>query len=101
MLATAFLSAAGLFALAAADPLAAELAPVHAGSPPYEVWAVDQSGDAGILHIYYGRELEHRGARAKAEVVDLAAVVAPLCLAQTGTAPVRAHSRSTASRTAP
>jgi hypothetical protein len=64
---------------------------LEAGSPPYEVWAIDQSGDAGKLYVYYGRDLEHRGERATPEVIDLAAVVTPLCLAQTGTAPVRAH----------
>src|SRR5688500_12853017 len=55
---------------------------LEAGSPPYEVWAIDQSGDAGKLYIYYGRDLEHRGERATPEVVDLAASVTPLCLAQ-------------------
>ena len=64
---------------------------LEAGSPPYEVWAIDQSGDAGKLYVYYGRDLEHRGERATPEVLDLAASVTPLCLAQTGTAPVRAH----------
>jgi hypothetical protein len=91
MLVTALLSTAGLFALAAPILFADQAEPVEAGSPPYEVWAVDQSGDAGKLYIYYGRELEHHGARSGVEVVDLAAFTTPLCLGQTGTAPVRAH----------
>jgi hypothetical protein len=57
----------------------------------YEVWAIDQSGTAGKLYIYDGAALTAAPAGAAAEVVDLGATVAPLCLAQTGSSPTRAH----------
>jgi hypothetical protein len=62
----------------------------------YEVWAVDQSNtngttSGGTIHVYDGRDLEGRDASgAQAERIDLTAAVA-LCVAQTGTAPVRPH----------
>jgi DNA-binding beta-propeller fold protein YncE len=62
----------------------------------YEVWAVDQSNtngttSGGTIHVYDGRDLEGRDASgAVAERIDLTAAVA-LCVAQTGTAPVRPH----------
>ena len=58
---------------------------------PYEVWAIDQSGTAGKLYIYDGAALTANAASATPEVIDLAATVTPLCVAQTGTPPTRAH----------
>src|SRR3990170_3181497 len=66
----------------------------------YEVWIVDQSNTAvsgvtpygGTLYIYQGDELSGRDAAAAgAEVVDLAGAASSLCLAQTGSLPVRPH----------
>lgn len=68
---------------------AAGAADAHDGR--YEVWAVDQSGTAGTLYVYDGRDLTRDPATAVPEVVDLGATVAPLCAAQTGSTPVRAH----------
>ena len=66
------------------------------GGSGYEVWAVDQSNtngttSGGTIHVYDGRSLEGRDASAaEPEQIDLSAAVA-LCVAQTGTAPVRPH----------
>ena len=66
------------------------------GGSGYEVWAVDQSNtngttSGGTIHVYDGRSLEGRDASAaRPERIDLTAAVA-LCVAQTGTAPVRPH----------
>ncbi|MGH2490144.1 MAG: YncE family protein [Candidatus Limnocylindria bacterium] len=57
----------------------------------YEVWAIDQSGAAGKLYIYDGVALTANATTATPEVVDLATAVTPLCVAQTGTSPTRAH----------
>ena len=57
----------------------------------YEVWAIDQSGAAGKLYIYDGAALTANAAAATPEVIDLAIAVTPLCVAQTGTSPTRAH----------
>ena len=66
-----------------------------------EVWIVDQSNTAasaggtpygGTLYIYQGDELSGRDAAAAgAEVIDLAGAASSLCLAQTGSLPVRPH----------
>ncbi len=62
----------------------------------YEVWAVDQSNtngttSGGTIHVYDGHSLEGRDASdARAERIDLGAA-GGLCVAQTGTAPVRPH----------
>jgi DNA-binding beta-propeller fold protein YncE len=67
-------------------------------SPPYEVWAVDQSNSfgktyGGTLYIYRGEDLErgHRAAEAIPEQIDLGQQAASLCLARTGANPVRPH----------
>ncbi len=65
--------------------------PLAATASPFEVWATEQSGAAGKLYIYNGADLNDDAAAAVPEVVDLGAAVAALCLAQTGSAPVRAH----------
>src|SRR5688572_19508508 len=57
----------------------------------FEVWAVDQAVGAGTLYIYDGKGMDVRAASAVPEVHDLSADVTPLCLAKTGTAPVRGH----------
>ena len=68
------------------------------GRSRYEVWAIDQSNSpgrtyGGTLHIWDGHDLENpkRVSRAQAEVVDLGADAAALCLARTGANPVRPH----------
>ncbi len=65
--------------------------PLAATASPFEVWATEQSGAAGKLYIYNGADLNDDAAAAVPEVVYLGAAVAALCLAQTGSAPVRAH----------
>jgi len=62
----------------------------------YEVWTVDQSNtngttSGGALYVYDGAALERRGGAAVPERIDLGGAVTSLCLAQTGTAPVRPH----------
>ena len=62
----------------------------------FEVWLIDQSNTradgGGTLYIYAGAALEGQAAAgAAAEVIDLGGAVRDLCLAQTGTSPVRPH----------
>jgi DNA-binding beta-propeller fold protein YncE len=57
----------------------------------FEVWAVDQSGGAGTLYIYDGAQMNDEAANATPAVLALDALVTPLCVSQTGSAPVRAH----------
>ncbi|MDQ3255278.1 MAG: lactonase family protein [Acidobacteriota bacterium] len=57
----------------------------------FEIWAVDQGTGPGTLYIYNGEDMDEDAASAVPEVYDLNANVAPLCVAQTGTAPVRGH----------
>ena len=63
----------------------------------FEVWAVDQSNtngttSGGAIHIYDGQSLNGRAAAdAQPERIDLGAAAVGLCIAQTGTAPVRPH----------
>jgi DNA-binding beta-propeller fold protein YncE len=67
------------------------------GSRPFEVWTVDQSNttgkdSGGTLYIYEGDRLNGLWAkRARPERIDLGGAAEALCLAQTGTAPVRPH----------
>jgi DNA-binding beta-propeller fold protein YncE len=73
--------------------------PAGAGAhdDPFEVWAVDQSNttgttSGGTLYVYDGHSLQGRAAaNAVPERFDLGAATQSLCLAQTGTAPVRPH----------
>src|SRR5688572_14734811 len=82
---------------AAALALALVVGGATAGDPAasadagYEVWAIDQSGAAGKLYIYDGAALTANPGAATPEVIDLATAVTPLCVAQTGTSPTRAH----------
>jgi DNA-binding beta-propeller fold protein YncE len=67
------------------------------GGRGYEVWAIDQSNttgttSGGTIHVYDGKELEGPDAAAAvSERVDLGGEAVSMCLAQTGTAPVRPH----------
>jgi DNA-binding beta-propeller fold protein YncE len=58
---------------------------------PFEVWAVDQSGNAGTLYIYDGAQMNDGAAHTTPAVLALDSLVTPLCLSETGTAPVRGH----------
>lgn len=55
------------------------------------MWAVDQAVGPGTLYIYDGTDMNVRAASAVPDVFDLNTDVTPLCLAETGTAPVRGH----------
>ena len=69
----------------------------------YEVWVIDQSNSrdedgngtldtGGTLYVYNGRDLlGEQASEAGSTVVDLGGAVRDLCVAQTGTAPVRPH----------
>jgi len=75
----------------------------HEDNARYEVWVIDQSNtrdedgngtldSGGTLYIFEGNDLSHDQApSAVPEVVDLGSAARDLCLAQTGTAPVRPH----------
>jgi len=66
--------------------------PTAASKPPgFEVWAIDQGVNAGTLYIYAGNDMDQHADQAIPEVIDLNSTVTPLCVAQTGAAPVRAH----------
>jgi len=69
-----------------------------AAETPYEVWGIDQSNPpgktyGGTVYIYDGKDLERgdRAATAVPEMIDLSLEASALCLAQTGTNPVRPH----------
>lgn len=71
---------------------------VYAGDEAgFEVWAVDQSNttgttSGGAIHVYEGSSLAGAAAAgAQSERIDLGAAARALCLARTGTAPVRPH----------
>ena len=61
----------------------------------YEVWLVDQSNSrpdgGGTMYIYAGAAVSGSGRSASPEVLDLGGAAHDLCLAQTGSAPVRPH----------
>lgn len=64
----------------------------------YEVWLVDQSNSFGLnyggyVHIWDGARLEGKAASKAepADILDLGAETAALCLANTGSNPVRPH----------
>lgn len=82
MLVVALCAGSGVMWLSAVDA---------AGWRPFEVWAVDQSGAAGTLYIYDGAQMTDEAANATPAVLSLDALVAPLCVAQTGSAPIRGH----------
>ncbi|MGH8511353.1 MAG: hypothetical protein ACREU8_08235 [Gammaproteobacteria bacterium] len=63
----------------------------------FEVWAIDQSNSpgttfGGTLYIYNGEDLIEDAGAALPEVVDLGGAASALCLAETGSNPVRPHS---------
>ncbi len=60
-------------------------------SAEFEVWVTDQSGTAGTLYIYNGKDLIDKAGGAAPEVIDLGAAVSALCSQQAGSAPTRAH----------
>lgn len=90
-------SLTGLVALSAGGTTAGSDEPNH------EVWIIDQSNtqdddgngtldSGGTLYIYQGDALAGNDATAAIpEVIDLGGASRSLCLAQTGTAPVRPH----------
>jgi hypothetical protein len=55
------------------------------------VWAIDQGVGPGTLYIYDGKDMDVRAGSAVPDVYDLSVHVSPLCIAETGTAPVRGH----------
>src|SRR5687768_8168882 len=77
-----------LCALFSAGPAAAQ---------DFEVWLVDQSNSAGVLHggaiyVYQGTDLMGEdAARAPSTKIDLGGATTELCMASTGANPVRPH----------
>ena len=68
----------------------------HGGRGGYEVWTVDQSNSAGkasggTLYVYNGKRLARDGGDAAPERIDLGGPAEEMCLAKTGTVPVRPH----------
>lgn len=66
------------------------------GAGGYEVWLIDQSdtrsgGGGGTIHIFDGATLAGNATAADPEVIDLGAAAHDVCVAQTGTTPVRPH----------
>lgn len=87
-----------ILGLAASVAVAIPLTVFASGQDNYEVWAIDQSNSPGLafggtLHIWDGADLERgrQAAEASVETIDLGGAAAALCLAQTGTNPVRPH----------
>jgi hypothetical protein len=89
--------AAALIALVAGAGISGVAAAGGGGERGHEVWAVDQSNtngttSGGAVYVYDGRELEGRRAGdATPERIDLGGAARELCLAQTGSEPVRPH----------
>jgi hypothetical protein len=89
--------AAALSALVAGAGISGVAAAGGGGERGHEVWAVDQSNtngttSGGAVYVYDGRELEgRRPSEAKPERIDLGGAARELCLAQTGSEPVRPH----------
>ena len=86
-------AAAGVAAAGDGSPAAAH----GGGAKGHEVWAVDQSNtngttSGGTLYVYDGKALGGRRAgEARPERIDLGAAAKDLCMAETGSAPVRPH----------
>ncbi|MGC5013427.1 hypothetical protein ACLQ2R_21925 [Streptosporangium sp. DT93] len=63
----------------------------------YEIWLVDQSDSAGLthggtVHVYSGADVTGRLSAARPlHVIDLGGATSALCLASTGSVPVRPH----------
>ncbi|MGH8523357.1 MAG: hypothetical protein ACREXY_03845 [Gammaproteobacteria bacterium] len=87
-----FLIALGLISAASIMGLLVEGARLEAhDDKDFEVWATDQSGTAGKLHIYNGEDLIDDPNSAVAEVIDLGGAVSTQCTTDTGSTPTRAH----------
>jgi len=88
---------AALLALLAVTTLGLVGAAGAGDESSFEVWAVDQSNttgttSGGAIHVYDGDSLNGAdAASARSERIELGAAATSLCLAQTGTAPVRPH----------
>lgn len=86
-------AAAGVAVAGDGSPAAAN----GGGAQGHEVWAVDQSNtngttSGGTLYVYDGKALHGRKAgEARPERIDLGAAAKDLCMAETGSAPVRPH----------
>src|SRR5687768_11609050 len=83
-------------ARAAGAPTAPSLA--RAGTPPFELWVVDQSNTDGLafggtIHVYDGTDLMGEAASRARPVarLDLGGAAAALCRARTNANPVRPH----------
>ncbi|MEV4381586.1 hypothetical protein [Streptosporangium sp. NPDC049644] len=80
-----------LFVLGAAAP------PQAQAGKSYEVWLVDQSNTDGLsyggtVNVYSGAEVTRRLSDARpVHVIDLSGATSSLCLASTGSVPVRPH----------
>ncbi|GAA0823788.1 hypothetical protein ACFQVD_06465 [Streptosporangium amethystogenes subsp. fukuiense] len=80
-----------LFVLGAAAP------PQAQAGQSYEVWLVDQSNTDGLsyggtVNVYSGAEVTRRLSAARpVHVIDLSGAASSLCLASTGSVPVRPH----------
>jgi DNA-binding beta-propeller fold protein YncE len=93
----------GLLGLLVISMAATAAQPDDQDDAGYEVWVIDQSNtrdedsngtldSGGMLYIYQGDDVSGKdAASAVPEVVDLGGAGRDLCLAQTGTAPVRPH----------
>ena len=95
---TARISTTGVLLTLALAAFVVQLRPVGAQSGLTEVWVTDQSGTAGRLFIYDGSHVHQNAAGAVPETLPLdpdndagTQTVGDVCLAQTGTAPTRAH----------
>ena len=98
-----YILACGLIALVALSARSTAVAPADLDEPNHEVWIIDQSNtkdddgngsldSGGTLYVYQGGDLAgSEAASAVPEVLDLGGDARNLCLAQTGTAPVRPH----------
>src|SRR5688572_32236853 len=92
-----------MMGLVLASVVATAARPADDDDGGYEVWVIDQSNtkdedgngtldSGGTLYIYQGDELNgDDAASAVPTVLDLGGAARNLCLAQTGTAPVRPH----------
>lgn len=91
------LRAAAALAAATLAVVGAATAARSDGGRGYEVWVLDQSNtngttSGGTLHVYSGKDVEGPdAAHAVSERIDLGGEAAAMCVAQTGTAPVRPH----------
>lgn len=87
----AIVAVLALFVLGAGAPFQ------EAAEESYEVWLVDQSNTNGLAHggtvsVYSGRDVTKQLSSARpVHVIDLGGATSSLCLARTGSVPVRPH----------